>query len=165
MSDDEQAAAPRKFGDDALRHAIGEIFLVRLAAQVGEWKHGDRGLLHSSAVEWNGGGDRCGVSSDLGFENVSATRHRAQQHGTLWTQARRMSWMHCVILSSVTTTSGHTACMMVSRLSRHPAFATSNCSNSNAFGRNGISEPWDDTSAPRLRSSLCCPKLNTSVVA
>jgi hypothetical protein len=58
----------------------------------------------------------------------------------------------------------HIDCMMVSRLSRLPAFSTSNSSNSNAFGRNGISEPSDDSSAPRLRSSLCCPKLNTRIV-
>ncbi len=43
--DDEQPAIMRQRGDDVLHHAIGEIFLFRIAAQVLEGQHGDRWLV------------------------------------------------------------------------------------------------------------------------
>src|SRR5258708_11457520 len=43
--DHEQRLEPRQRGDDIFHHAIGEVFLLRIAAHVLEWQHGDRGLV------------------------------------------------------------------------------------------------------------------------
>jgi hypothetical protein len=101
------------------------------------------------------------VLSDLDFENVSTARYRAKEDGGLWSQG---SPNVVDALRNIVIRDDDIWPYRLSRLSRLPAFSTSNSSNSNAFGRNGISEPSDDSSAPRLRSSLCCPKLNTRIV-
>jgi hypothetical protein len=36
---------PAQAGDDVLDHTIGEIFLIRVAAQIGERQHRDRRLV------------------------------------------------------------------------------------------------------------------------
>ena len=43
--DHEQPFDPRQAGDDVLDHAVGEIFLLRIAAHVLERQHRDRGLV------------------------------------------------------------------------------------------------------------------------
>ena len=43
--DDEQRFGPRQPGNDVLDHAVGEIFLLRIAAHVLERQHRDRGLV------------------------------------------------------------------------------------------------------------------------
>ena len=43
--DDEQPFDARQPGDDVLDHAVGEIFLLRVAAHVLERQHGDRRLV------------------------------------------------------------------------------------------------------------------------
>ena len=43
--DHKQPADARERGDDFLDHAVGEIFLLRLAAQIGERQHRDRRLI------------------------------------------------------------------------------------------------------------------------
>src|SRR6266436_6313669 len=43
--DHEQPADARERGDDLLDHAVGEIFLLRVAAHIGERQHRDRGLV------------------------------------------------------------------------------------------------------------------------
>src|SRR5262249_36732156 len=43
--DDEQRADARERGDDFFDHAVDEIFLLRIAAHIGEWQHRDRGLV------------------------------------------------------------------------------------------------------------------------
>ena len=42
--DDEELRELRQRRDDVFRDAVGEIFLLRVAAHVGEGQHGDRGL-------------------------------------------------------------------------------------------------------------------------
>ena len=42
--DDEQIAEARQLGDDVLGKAVGEEFLLRIAAHIGEWENGDRRL-------------------------------------------------------------------------------------------------------------------------
>jgi hypothetical protein len=43
--DDEQPADPAERGDDLLDHAVGEIFLLRIAAHILERQHRDRRLV------------------------------------------------------------------------------------------------------------------------
>ena len=43
--DDEQPLDARKAGDDVVDHAVGEIFLLGIAAHVLERQHGDRRLV------------------------------------------------------------------------------------------------------------------------
>src|SRR5215471_12140332 len=54
--DDEQPVIPRQSGDDVLHHAIGEILLLRVAAQVLERQHRNRWLVgereHRSLRRW-----------------------------------------------------------------------------------------------------------------
>src|SRR5262249_1227965 len=46
--DDEEPFDTRQRGDDFLDHAVGEIFLVRVAAHVLEWQNRDRGFMWQS---------------------------------------------------------------------------------------------------------------------
>ncbi|MNF62334.1 hypothetical protein D3C84_440130 [compost metagenome] len=50
--DDEQPADTRQGGDDVLHHAVGEIFLLRIAAQVLEGQDGDGGLVRKDERGW-----------------------------------------------------------------------------------------------------------------
>ncbi len=43
--DDEQGRQFGEVGNDVFRHAVGEIFLLRIAAQIVERQHGDRRLV------------------------------------------------------------------------------------------------------------------------
>ena len=43
--DDEKRLGPRQAGNDVLDHAVGEIVLLRIGAQVGEGEYGDRGFI------------------------------------------------------------------------------------------------------------------------
>jgi hypothetical protein len=43
--DDEQRLETRQRRDDVIYHAVGEIFLFRIGAQVGEGENGDRGFI------------------------------------------------------------------------------------------------------------------------
>src|SRR5262249_48916095 len=43
--DDEQPGIAREIGDQVLGQAIGEGFLLRIAAHIGEWQDGDRWLV------------------------------------------------------------------------------------------------------------------------
>src|SRR6266404_4808572 len=43
--DDEEPADAGEGGDDLLDHAVGEIFLFGVTAQILEWQHRDRGLV------------------------------------------------------------------------------------------------------------------------
>ena len=43
--DHEQPADTAEGGDDLLDHAVGKVFLLRVAAQIGEWQHGNRRLV------------------------------------------------------------------------------------------------------------------------
>ena len=40
--DHEQPFDPRQTGDDVLDHAVAEVFLIRIAAHILEWQHGNR---------------------------------------------------------------------------------------------------------------------------
>src|SRR6516162_10233294 len=44
---DEQPANARKGGDDLLDHAVGEIFLLRIAAEIEKRQHGERRLFRN----------------------------------------------------------------------------------------------------------------------
>jgi hypothetical protein len=44
-SHDKQPAELRKRGDDLLEHAVGDIFLLRVAAQIGKGQDGNRRLV------------------------------------------------------------------------------------------------------------------------
>jgi hypothetical protein len=46
--DHEELADVRQRGDDLLHHAIGEVFLLRIAAHVRKWKHGNGGFVGES---------------------------------------------------------------------------------------------------------------------
>jgi len=53
-SDHEQPANAREGGDDLLDHPVSEIFLLRIAAQVVERQHGERGLVcNRQAPPWS----------------------------------------------------------------------------------------------------------------
>ena len=43
--DDEEPADARECGDDLLDHAVGEVFLFRIAAHIREGQHRDRRLV------------------------------------------------------------------------------------------------------------------------
>src|SRR5271157_1520060 len=43
--DDEQRLKARQRSDDVLYHAVGKIFLFRIAAHILEWEHRDRGFV------------------------------------------------------------------------------------------------------------------------
>jgi hypothetical protein len=45
--DDKKPTDARERGDDLLDHTVGEIFLFRVAAHIGEWQHRDRRLVGS----------------------------------------------------------------------------------------------------------------------
>ena len=65
--DDEELRKFRQGGDDVFRDAVGEIFLLRIAAHVGEWQHGDR---HARRVRRRGGGEREQRAFRGGFERI-----------------------------------------------------------------------------------------------
>ena len=62
--DDEEPADARERGDDLLDHAVDEIFLLRVAAHIGEGQHRDRRLVGERQRRWSwrrwalGGGRR-----------------------------------------------------------------------------------------------------------
>src|SRR5262245_51227473 len=43
-------------GDDILGNAVAEVLLLRVAAHVGEWQHGDRELRWQGGAHYLGGG-------------------------------------------------------------------------------------------------------------
>ena len=52
--DDEQPAQARERRDDVLGDAVGEVILLGIAAHVGEWQDGDRGLAEGLQVRASG---------------------------------------------------------------------------------------------------------------
>jgi len=52
--DDKEPADARERRNDLLDHAVGEIFLFRVAAHVGEWQHCDRRLVGQWQWGWCG---------------------------------------------------------------------------------------------------------------
>src|SRR5690606_33139825 len=52
VRDDEQPADARQRGDDVLHHAIGEIVLFRVPAQVVERQHGNGRLFREDKHDW-----------------------------------------------------------------------------------------------------------------
>ena len=77
--DDEEPAQLRQTGDDVLGNAVGEIFLLRVAAHVGERQYGDRWSIGSSRLRsWRRprhfDRDRCGVLDE--GDAVDADRPR-----------------------------------------------------------------------------------------
>ncbi|MNF84439.1 hypothetical protein D3C84_668000 [compost metagenome] len=90
--DHEQPTDPRQGSDDVLHHAVGEIFLLRVAAQVLEGQDGDRGFVRQHEGFIPVGGHACvdivsvrlpglgGLAClDLANEAVTLARHRANQ--------------------------------------------------------------------------------------
>ena len=76
--DDEKRFGPRQSGNDVLDHAVGEIFLLRIAAHV---------LNGSTAMEGlSGRGSGCAVSLDrfvtIAGEEIGAMRTRQTRIGS-----------------------------------------------------------------------------------
>ena len=46
-------------GDKVLGNAVGEVFLLLVAAHVGEWQHGDRGPVGTCSFKLRSCGGRC----------------------------------------------------------------------------------------------------------
>jgi hypothetical protein len=53
--DDEQPANARERGDDLLDHAVGEIFLLGITAEVDERQHSERGLVRNGRIQLGSG--------------------------------------------------------------------------------------------------------------
>src|SRR5260370_14112978 len=49
--DNEQPFDAREACDDVLYNPVGKVLLLRIAAQVLEWQHSDRGFIRQSEVE------------------------------------------------------------------------------------------------------------------
>src|SRR6516164_6670592 len=71
--------------DDLLDDAVGEVFLLRIVAQILKWQYGNRGLIRQGRVERRAGGLRvrlrCGspIVRHLGGEQKAAPRDRANK--------------------------------------------------------------------------------------
>ena len=77
--DNEKRVEPRKRGDDVLDHAVGEIFLLRVAAHVLERQHGDGGLVGERERRTWPQADLIASAQRFGHRAEPATRALARQ--------------------------------------------------------------------------------------